>query len=120
MIEVKKGDAYIAQGVRSGVGDRGKWFLCRVSGEKKSDKITLWNYDGFTCTENDTVKITDILSVKQGMKKGKGQYADKWFHETDVVCKLEVASAATNPFSELDGEQSFIAEAIECDPALPF
>ena len=82
MVTIKKGDVITAEGAKNGKSAKGDYFLCKVSSGK--DKITIWNNDGFSCIDGAQIKVDEIVSVT----KKRRQYQEKWYDETDVVCKL--------------------------------
>ena len=84
MIEIKTGAVLKAEGVRTGSGAKGEYFLCKVKAEKGKDTISVWNNDGFSCNEGDTIRVDEILSVKKSARK----WQEKWFDTFDVVARL--------------------------------
>ena len=84
MVVIKKGDVITAEGAKNGKSAKGDYFLCRVSGSGAGDKITIWNNEGFSCIDGAQIKVDEIVSVT----KKRRQYQEKWYDETNIVCKL--------------------------------
>lgn len=109
MVQIKSGDTIRAESVHTGTSSNGDYFLCRVKAEKGRDCITVWNNDGFTCQEGESVRINEIQSVKFGQRK----YNDKWYPDVSIVASLSSVEPQKNEgagFSELyggDGELPF-------------
>lgn len=98
MVEIRKGEVIRAESPKSGTSSRGDYFMLRMKGEKGSDTITIWNEDGFTCSDGDMVVVTDILSVKRSKRK----YNGKWYDETSITAKLDPFDMPS-AFSALSG-----------------
>lgn len=108
-VTIKPGDIIKAEGVHSGEGEKGPWFLCKLKAEKGRGSITIFNHDGFECADGDMIRITEIQSVSHNNRK----WQDKWYEETNADCGLELAEDAVpdigGEFDELpnDGELPF-------------
>lgn len=87
---ITKGDIISAEGVRTGTSSKGQYFMCRVKAEKGNSKITIWNNDGFNCSDGDQIRIVEIESCSHSSRK----YQKKWYEETSAVCKLELVGKA--------------------------
>lgn len=92
--ELKKGDFITVQGGKAGTSAKGSYFLFRTG--DKSNQITVWCNDGFSCLDGQMVQVTDILSVKIGQRK----FNERWYPTHDVVCTLRLAGNAAAPHGE--------------------
>ena len=101
MVTIKAGDTFRAEGVKTGTSAKGDYFLCKVSDDKGKKKITVWNNDGFTCADGDTVTVDEIVSVKLSASKGRD---DKWYDNFDAVCRLSLAQDVGQAFTDLSDD----------------
>lgn len=87
MVEVKYGEVYTADFVRSGESGNGKWLLTRVKDSGKSRKeITLW-VSNADCglAEGMNFKVKKIESIKLSARKDN---SGVW-HDT-CACNVEI------------------------------
>ena len=89
-VTIKKGDIIVGDSVRTGTSAKGSYFMCRVKADKGNGKITIWNNDGFNCSDGDQIRIVEIESCSHSSRK----YQEKWYEETSAVCKLELVGKA--------------------------
>ncbi|MBQ7737007.1 MAG: hypothetical protein IJT62_04155 [Oscillospiraceae bacterium] len=94
-VEVKAGETYKAEGVRSGEN----WTMLKVKDKRK--ELAVFTDKGEAFHEGDMVKIVKITSVKMSARKGKD---DKWYDTLSCNAEVEVNGAAPSGFTETDDE----------------
>lgn len=101
-VEVKAGEVYTAQNVRTGED----WTMLRVKAEKGPKELAVFTDRGEAFHENDRVKVVRITSVKLSARKRKDRDGqEKWFDTMSVNADVEVVGAAApQGFEDMDGD----------------
>lgn len=103
MVEVKCGEVYTADFVRSGDNGNGKWLMTRIKDSGKSRKeITLWiENTGCGLEEGMNFRVAKILGMKLSARKDN---SGVWHDTCSANVEVEVVGAAARQFAEITGE----------------
>lgn len=109
MIELKKGEVYVAERARKGESGRGDWELITIKEKNKAAReVTIW-VDNIPANAYDgcKFKITDISYLKYSSRKDS---QGKWYDNVSIGASIEVippdpslSFELNNPFIEDDG-----------------
>ena len=90
-INIKVGETYECEDLRSGEGQRGKWWFFKVKAKKGYDVVNVWATNPASLNGATAVKVVSIDNVE--LKSRLDERSQKWFKDYNVTCTLERAES---------------------------